>query len=318
MMRTSTVYQVKVLIITDPSSAVREDQSQPLDANTEEIKNRSAKEIVLEGKRVVDIQYFLNSLKSIGNHAPWMECSLNNMEITGENRNGLNSQLTFKCNMLNLIQQVSTIPDPEFINDSIVVGAMSVGSGYTHLKQIMSAINVPIFAQSTYDKIYNKVCDAWEETAMEEMTRRKDHFGLVFTKAWNQCKTPSNSENCFKETEIFLFKLYAILEIEFVPSELTWKELLQEPKGNDDYESEDGLPLIYVMKKRDIIKPAIHVEENKVKTPRIKAINYKVEPLKKKGFSKSSQQQQNVQGAEDIQYGTQSEDLGNLVYPDCP
>ncbi|KAF2890517.1 hypothetical protein ILUMI_15656 [Ignelater luminosus] len=75
----------------DASSAVREEQSQPLDTNTEEIKNRSAKEIVLEGKRVVDIQYFLNSLKSIGNHAPWMGCSLNSMEITGENRHGLNS-----------------------------------------------------------------------------------------------------------------------------------------------------------------------------------------------------------------------------------
>ncbi|KAF2891368.1 hypothetical protein ILUMI_14806, partial [Ignelater luminosus] len=101
------------------------------------------------------------------------------MEITGEIRNGLNSQLTFKCNMCNLIQQVSTIPDPEFINDSIVVGAMSVGSGYTHLKQIMSAINVPIFAQSTYDKIHNKVCDAWEETTMEEMFKAAEEEKLL-------------------------------------------------------------------------------------------------------------------------------------------
>ncbi|KAF2890743.1 hypothetical protein ILUMI_15430, partial [Ignelater luminosus] len=51
---------------------------------------------------------------------------------------------------------VSTVADPEFINN-----------------------NIPIFIQSTYDKIHNKVCDGWEETTMKELFRAAEEEKLL-------------------------------------------------------------------------------------------------------------------------------------------
>ncbi|XP_050519213.1 uncharacterized protein LOC126893255 [Diabrotica virgifera virgifera] len=131
----------------------------------------SDSKINLEGRRILDIQYFLDSLILISNHAPHFGCSLQNLKVTKETRFGLASKITFKCNMCLSTETVTTVEDFEEINKSAVFGITNVGSGYAHSNEFNSSLNIPTLSSKTYNKIQDNLSDLWEEAALEEMAK---------------------------------------------------------------------------------------------------------------------------------------------------
>ncbi|KAG5863533.1 hypothetical protein JTB14_020622 [Gonioctena quinquepunctata] len=111
------------------------------------------KKIELQGCRIVDIQHFIDSLIVIGNHAPHFGCSVKNLEIVKETRRGLASKITFKCNMCMSLETVTTVSDYEDVNKRAVLGITNVGSGYTHLNEFHSTMN--ILSCCNFEKVEN-------------------------------------------------------------------------------------------------------------------------------------------------------------------
>lgn len=55
--------------------------------------------ITAEGRRIFDIQFLIQQLKTFGAHKSPYACSSTNMAFVKEYRRGLYSELQFKCNM---------------------------------------------------------------------------------------------------------------------------------------------------------------------------------------------------------------------------
>nr|XP_022911468.1 uncharacterized protein LOC111422502 [Onthophagus taurus] len=88
----------------------------------------------------------------------------------------------------------------------------------------------------------------WEATNVPCRTLKKDRFGIVFNKVWQQRMLISNIQNGFRATGIYPFNPSVIPENAFSRSLLTHKqqETEAEPKKSDD---EDDIPLIHFKQK---------------------------------------------------------------------
>ncbi|KAF5291936.1 hypothetical protein FQA39_LY14168 [Lamprigera yunnana] len=65
---------------------------------------------------------------------------------------------------------VQTVFDRYSVNECGVIGIINIGSGYSHLEQFSSALDIPCMTQKTYAKYHDKVCDAWEEKSLQSMS----------------------------------------------------------------------------------------------------------------------------------------------------
>ncbi|XP_044271957.1 uncharacterized protein LOC123015933 [Tribolium madens] len=148
----------------DSSLNIREELEEGIEE--ERVTIEANQEYRMEGQRIVAIQDFINSLKLLGDHNKDMACTLSNMIVQKEIRNGLESTLIFKCNMCNKVKSIQT---NNTANETSVIGIMNIGSGYSHLEQLTSAMDIPCMSNATYQKIQNRVCDSWEEAALESM-----------------------------------------------------------------------------------------------------------------------------------------------------
>ncbi|KAL2735775.1 mucin-5AC-like [Vespula squamosa] len=108
----------------------------------------------LSGRRIVDISYFMNSILSIGTHVPF-SCTIADMYPISEARNGFVSIIKLKCRICGLIKQIKTDDTSEKnanINADMVSGMISIGGGYSQLKKLCTAINMPNLANNTWVK----------------------------------------------------------------------------------------------------------------------------------------------------------------------
>lgn len=138
------------------------------DYNTIEVIPESPKNtaVIMEGRRIVDIQHFIDNLKIIGDHNKAFGCTLKNLIVQKEEINGLESKIIFKCNMCNVVKSIECNVGA---NVASVIGVMNVGSGYSHLGQITAALNIPCMSSPTYLKHQEKVSDAWEAASLDSI-----------------------------------------------------------------------------------------------------------------------------------------------------
>ena len=125
----------------------------------------------LIGKRIVDIDYFLNELKNLNKHGPF-GCGISEMEVISERRRGLISELKMKCSMCNLTKIISTENmQKEEINSNAaaVAGIMKIGCGYSNMEEFLSTLNIPPMSENTFLKEQKTIQEAWETTAMKAM-----------------------------------------------------------------------------------------------------------------------------------------------------
>lgn len=126
----------------------------------------------LEGRRIVDVGFFLEQLKLLSNHGPQFGCTLNNLSVKSEIVRGLYSGFMFVCDMCGYYKVVWTDPKCETaldINAAAVAGSIGTGGGYKNLTKILGALNIRCMGHSTYEKYEGIISKGWEDSAMEEM-----------------------------------------------------------------------------------------------------------------------------------------------------
>ncbi|KAK4885390.1 hypothetical protein RN001_001661 [Aquatica leii] len=150
------------------------------------------KHLSVSGRRIVDLKYFLDALKSL-QHVGF-GCSFFDIDVISEKIEGLESTLTFKCNVCNKIDTVKT-GDIESsygsANRAGVISAISVGIGYTQFSEMLATMDIPQMSNKTYLKYHNSISSsvnnvnqrlmteaAMEETKLSEETNI-DHIPTI-------------------------------------------------------------------------------------------------------------------------------------------
>ncbi|KAF2879765.1 hypothetical protein ILUMI_26408, partial [Ignelater luminosus] len=116
--------------------------------------------------------HFFETLKLISCHGREFGCSLNNLNLKMEERHGLKSNLHLCCNMCNanfLIPTTRSCPESMDINTAAVSGIVSIGGGFSNLQELLSTMNIPCMASTTYQKYHDCVLSGWEATAIAKM-----------------------------------------------------------------------------------------------------------------------------------------------------
>lgn len=122
----------------------------------------------INGRRIVDLVSFLESLKSLKHNG--FGCSFYNMNLVAEKRLGFKSLLTFECNMCNKIETVSTESElNKDVNKSVVCGSIAIGIGHTQLSELCASINIPPISSTTYVRHQNEVQEKISSTLWKEL-----------------------------------------------------------------------------------------------------------------------------------------------------
>lgn len=134
-------------------------------------------DICIEGRRVVQFDYFFKQLQLISHHNSPLNCNLSHLRITSENRKGLNSTFNLKCVLCGKILKLKTSESQQgviSINESFVSGIMSIGSGYSGMEELCATLEVPSLSIAGYGKCHKKVCEWWEKTKFTCMAAAAD------------------------------------------------------------------------------------------------------------------------------------------------
>lgn len=145
----------------------------PPDKNVENheltIEHESPKDDMssLDGYRVVDIRHVLDwAIKLTTEHA--RHCTCSRVEFKNEERDGLCSIFTYKCNTCDKYWHHSTDPSNK-LNKSFVWGSLTSGSHYSQSSQILSSMDIPHMSSERFRKLENQLGNIWESHLLEEM-----------------------------------------------------------------------------------------------------------------------------------------------------
>lgn len=93
----------------------------------EEVVNQSK----VTGNRIVDVLHMFSQFQKLNKHCESFGCSLNNMQIIKESRNGLHSKFFFECNMCNGTFSINNVKEDGLtLNEKAVSGIMSIGGRF--------------------------------------------------------------------------------------------------------------------------------------------------------------------------------------------
>ncbi|KAB0803827.1 hypothetical protein PPYR_00797 [Photinus pyralis] len=124
------------------------------------------------GRRVINIAHFFRQILTNELHQPF-NCSLVNMEIMQERRNGLKSEFVLKCKMCGVIQTISSenCTDDSLldINTSAVLSAISTGIGHSNLEEIHAAMAIPSISNRLYSQHHSLLAETIHKSAWMEM-----------------------------------------------------------------------------------------------------------------------------------------------------
>lgn len=90
------------------------------------------------------------------------------MSLTGETKRGLNSIFKFTCRKCGAIRKLESCPAKRKslnCNEDAVLGITSIGSGFYHLKEFLTNLDIPVMGNTLYDKIQKKQQSVWTEIA---------------------------------------------------------------------------------------------------------------------------------------------------------
>ncbi|XP_063242387.1 uncharacterized protein LOC134542230 isoform X1 [Bacillus rossius redtenbacheri] len=137
------------------------------DTNTNKLEFR------MEGRRIVDLGYLVDSIMSIGRHYPF-DCTFSDMKLINEKRLGFCSVLTFKCLMCNMIKHVRTEkPDQAAelmnVNAAVVSGVVTTGGGYSQLEEMCASVSMPCISRDTWQVYHGQVSESINKTLQDVM-----------------------------------------------------------------------------------------------------------------------------------------------------
>lgn len=129
------------------------------------------KPIEIKGNRITDLSYFLSKLSGASNHSSLFDCKLDNLKVIKEVHNGLESILTFQCNMCSYKTDICTV-DPESpldINTRAVNGIISIGCGYSHLQDMCNNLDMPCISLRKFNNTQQNIYNHLEKASLIEM-----------------------------------------------------------------------------------------------------------------------------------------------------
>ncbi|KAL4119849.1 hypothetical protein QTP88_012613 [Uroleucon formosanum] len=106
----------------------------------------SEKTCELNGRRLIDIQFFITSIQSIQHKG--FDCSFRDLHLVNETRNGF----------INLN-----------INKTMVPAMVNVGQGFSQMDEICATLNMPNMCNRTYQNVHNDVYHHMHDLAWNEM-----------------------------------------------------------------------------------------------------------------------------------------------------
>lgn len=126
---------------------------------------------VLTGRRIINIEYFLNSLQSIKHEL--FDCSIQNLVFKSEIQKGFFSEFHFECNLCRKKEVIFSEP-PDIItslsiNAAIVTATVKTGQGFTNIEQFSSILDMPCMSNKTYQKFHQVLSKQTENTAWESI-----------------------------------------------------------------------------------------------------------------------------------------------------
>lgn len=137
----------------------------------------------VQGRRIVNVEHLFKQILNGEKHEPF-DCSLINMKLVCEKRNGLFSKFYLRCEMCHLVKTITSDnqSDNVNVNSSFVLGSISTGIGYSQVNELASTLNMPLMSMNTFNKYHEQVADfirtsAWqkmEEAAAEEAKLARD------------------------------------------------------------------------------------------------------------------------------------------------
>nr|XP_022911954.1 uncharacterized protein LOC111422910 [Onthophagus taurus] len=134
-----------------------------------EIERTVSPSFELDGRRIVDVSSFMNQICEIGYHNPF-NCSVVDMHIISEQRNGLSSQITLQCKMCGIQKKITTDSiNTSKINDSVVLVATSIGIGYSQADEFFSVLDIPFMANKTYNNSHDNIAHIIHDSALKSM-----------------------------------------------------------------------------------------------------------------------------------------------------
>lgn len=139
---------------------------------------------VCDGRRIVDVNFFFRQLQTIAQHDKLVGCDFSCLEMISERRKGLDSTIIIECKMCGRkfdVKTVETKDDRMNINHQAVSSIMSIGSGFSHLQIVTSALHIPGISPILYQSLHNDVCEWWERSAahcMAEAAKQEADYAI--------------------------------------------------------------------------------------------------------------------------------------------
>jgi hypothetical protein len=118
-----------------------------LETNNEQYSQQGSMDI--SGHRIVNIKHLFAVLKQLKH--PGFGCSFFDIDIVSEKRYGLRSVFSTKCSVCGLKSSFSTESSLDAdINKSAVSGTIAIGAGFSQLRELCSALDIPSLTFKTY------------------------------------------------------------------------------------------------------------------------------------------------------------------------
>lgn len=128
--------------------------------------------LVIEGRRVVDFQYFFDQFINILSHNSKFGCNASNLVIIEEKLQGFCSTFSLSCAMCGsqfLLKTCQIKTNKLDVNQSAVSGVISIGCGRTNLNELAASIDLPLMNKSIYEKCHVNLFNWWKTTAEATM-----------------------------------------------------------------------------------------------------------------------------------------------------
>lgn len=145
-------------------------QLEPSPATVEKGQQLSSE--ILEGRRIVDLKFFLGEIQKFDRHKPF-DCGFSDMVLKREIRHGLNSKLHFVCELCGLKCAFWTNPKVNMlnVNTAAAAGTISTGGGHAQCQEFLGALNIPSMTSKSFQKHQRRVSVSWIKCAQEEMRK---------------------------------------------------------------------------------------------------------------------------------------------------
>ncbi|KAK4882450.1 hypothetical protein RN001_005769 [Aquatica leii] len=154
------------------SQTISEPRTSHISENTSESNNK--KNDLLEGRRIVEIQHFINQILSFPHHGLFA-CSSGTVgktvNVVKEIRKGFISEFTLKCDLCKVEYKVTSDENDGKLNTNgaAVLGAISIGCGFSQLNEFISTINIPEISYKRYKAVEENLQEVIEQESWKCM-----------------------------------------------------------------------------------------------------------------------------------------------------